>query len=404
MPPATPSRTVSTIMTPAVPIRPVDYTTDTSIVSLAASLAGRFGASGAVLPVPDPVLANTLAASRGVVFVLMDGVGEHVLRRHAPDGALAHFRLRSLSSVFPSSTAPALSALSAAAPPAMHGNPGWLMWSEAAGAVIRTLPMDLRADHGAKVEAAGTWRWPAWTMRCQVPAFALLPAAIADSEFSRHAYAGATIIAYQSLDNVVDLVDALLNSSGDEACVFIYLPHFDMVSHEAGSSSNRAYAVVQRIEVWFAGLVARARQRDMLVLATADHGFIDVPAADQLRLEDFPAIAACLDRPLTGEPRVPLCSVRPAMQERFSEVIHAALGDAFTVHRSADLLAAGWFGTGNALAGRLGTHVLVPTRRVTLVDTLEGEQPAHFIGMHGGPDEDEMQVPLLAAWRGEPLQ
>lgn len=390
-------------MVSPLPPRPVDYDAGTSIVSLAASLAGRFGAGGAVTPVADPVLAHALAGSRGAVLVLMDGVGENVLRTHAPHGALSHHRLRTLSSVFPSSTAPALSTLSAAAPPAAHGNPGWLMWSEAANAVIRTLPMDLRAGHGTRVEAGDTWHWKAWTTRSREPVFALLPAAIADTGFSRHAYAGATLLPYGSLDDTASLVDRLLAAHGDRAHVFVYLPHFDKMAHKAGWAGNRCSTVVQRIDAWFERLVARLRWRDVLVLASADHGFIDVPATGQHRLADHPALASCLERPLTGEPRVPLCSVRPAMQARFAQVLEEALGDAFTVHRAADLLAAGWFGTGDALAGRLGTHVLLPTRRVTLVDALEGEPPTRFIGMHGGPDPDEMQVPLVAALHGKAL-
>lgn len=383
---------------------PTDFRAASSIVSVAASLAGRFGRGAAVPALQDASLVEALASSRAALFVLMDGLGERQLAMHAPDGALAHFRLRSLDSVFPSSTAPALAALSAAAAPAAHGNPGWLMWSEAAQAVVRTLPMDLRADHSTKVLARDTLRWSPWMTRCLVPAFSLLPAQIADSEFSRHAYAGSTIVAYRSLDETCERIEALLDHAGGETSVFAYLPHFDTVSHEAGCASEKAAAVVRRLDGWFAQLVERMRDRDVLVLATADHGFVDVADDDQLQLEDFPEIAACLALPLTGEPRVPFCSVRPDAQNRFAETVRAALGDTFAVHPSQALLDAGWFGEGDALAGRLGTHVLVPNRCVTLVDTLEDETPMRFIGMHGGPSEDEMRVPLLAARRGERLR
>ncbi len=383
---------------------PTDFGAASSIVSVAASLAARFGDGGAVPALPDPAIVETLAASRVAVFVLMDGLGERAMASHAPDGALAQLRLRSLDSVFPSSTAPALSALSAAAPPAAHGNPGWLMWSQAAAALIRTLPMDLRADHQAKVRARDTWHWSAWTTQCRVPAFALLPAKLADSEFSRHSYEGATIVAYRSLNEVCDRVDEALAGAGDQAYVFVYLPHFDTVSHEAGCASEKAREVVRRLDAWFAQLVERMRTRDALVLASADHGFVDVADEDQLRLEDFPQVAACLERPLAGEPRVPFCTVRADAQERFAETVRSALGDAFDVHRSQALLDAGWFGTGDALVGRIGTHVLVPRRLVTLVDVLDGEEPMRFIGMHGGPSDDEMRVPLIAAYRGESLR
>lgn len=382
---------------------PADFRADSSIVSLAASLAERFGARAAVPALRDEPIVRALAASRSVVFVLMDGLGERQLATHVRDGALAHFRVRSLDSVFPSSTAPALSALSCAAAPATHGNPGWLMWSDTADAVIRTLPMDLRADHDVKVRARDTWHWTPWTARCRAPAVSLLPGHIADSEFSRHAYAGSTIVAYRSLDEIGDRLDAVLDAADEPTSVFVYLPHFDAVSHEAGWASDEAAAVARRLDAWFARLVEQMRVRDTLVLATADHGFVDVADDDQLQLEDFPEIGACLERPLTGEPRVPFCPVRAGAREGFADTVRSALGDLFAVHRSSELLAAGWFGEGEALAGRLGTHVLVPRRLVTLVDTLEDETPMRFIGMHGGPSEDEMRVPLVAAWRGTAL-
>lgn len=385
---------------------PVDFRTATSIVSVASSLAARFGAAASPASVPalgDGAFVEALAASRAVVFVLMDGLGECQLAAHAPAGVLAQLRFRSLDSVFPSSTAPALSALSSALAPAAHGNPGWLMWSDSAQAVIRTLPMDLRADHAQKVLACDTWPWTAWTTRCRLPAFSLLPVRTAESEFSRHAYAGSTIVAYRSLNEICDRLDAILDAAGGEASLFVYLPHVDTVSHEAGWASEKTAAAVRRIDAWFGRLVERMSRRETLVIATADHGFVDVAAEDQLQLEDFPAIAACLERPLTGEPRVPFCSVRADAGDRFADVVRAELGDAFEVRSSDQLLDAGWFGAGNALAGRIGTHVLIPKRCVTLVDTLEDETPMHFIGMHGGPSDDEMRVPLIAAWRGGPL-
>lgn len=407
------------------PTPPTDFARATSIASLAASLADRFaglasgpdraqvspqrrarGAGQAALrapPLADETFAAALAGAGQVVFVLMDGLGEQPLATHAPAGVLSRFRWRSLDSVFPSSTAPALSALSAAAPPAAHGNPAWLMWSEQVGEIIRTLPMDVRADHARGVAAQDVWHWQPWMSGSAAPTFSVLPAQTADSAFSRHAYAGSTIVGYHSMDDVCDHVEAALDAAGTAAGVFVYLPHFDTVSHQSGCASDQAHTVVHRLDAWFRQLVERLRRRQVLVLVTADHGFIDVADADQLQLEDYPALAACLERPLSGEPRVPFCQVRATAQADFAATVEAELGDAFAVHTAAELLAAGWFGTGDALAGRLGTHLLVPRRAVTLVDQVVGDPPMRFVGMHGGPSEAEMRVPLIAAWHGEPL-
>lgn len=394
------------------------FTQGTNIVSLAASLAARFtapqsntarsrtssGLATGTAPLADEVFADALASAQQAVFVLIDGLGVQPLAMHAPSGALSHFKWRTLDSVFPSSTAPALSSLSTAAPPAMHGNPAWLMWSEQLGETIRTLPMNVSTDHTRSVAAQDVWEWRPWMCGSAAPAFSVLPFQIADSVFSRYAYAGSTIVGYHRLDEICEQVEMLLDKARGPASIFVYLPHFDTVSHLSGCASEDAHAEVHRLDAWFGQLVERLCHRDVLVFATADHGFIDIAAADQLRLEDFPVLAACLERPLSGEPRVPFCQVRATAREDFIATVAAELGDAFTVHTAEELLKAGWFGKGDALAGRLGTHILVPQRPVTLIDTVADGPSIRFFGMHGGPSEAEMHVPLIVAWRGNQLK
>lgn len=376
------------------------------IVNLAAGVAGRFGVPMPVAPLREPALDDAMQRANSIVTVLFDGLGERQLATHAPRGALMHHRLRGLDSVFPSSTAPAVTSLAAAAPPAAHGNAAWMIWSDAAGAIIRTLPMDVRGDPQRAVSAADTWAWQPWAMRARAPSFAILPLEIAESEYSRHTYGGSTRLAYSRLDDIGAMVVHALRACPGGASIFVYLPQFDAVSHGAGWQSDAAGEVVRDFDRWFAALLERLRTFDALVLATADHGFVDVAEHDQLRLEDFPAIAACLERPLSGEPRVPFCQVRRDRRERFADIVADSLGDAFSVHESDQLLRAGWFGAADRgfddtpLAGRIGTHVLVPARCVTLMDTVAGERAPRFVGMHGGISEDEMRVPLLAAYRG----
>lgn len=393
-------------MTDSRLVPPHAFEAGSSILNLAAGIAGRFGVRTAVPPARVPALHEALNEARSIVTVILDGLGERQLAGHAPHGALMQHRIASLDSVFPSSTAPAITSLAAAAPPVAHGNPAWLMWSDAAGAIVRTLPMDVRGERRRTVGAAETWSWQPWTARTRASSCAILPREIADSEYSRHAYAGSSRLAYAHPDEIPAMAVGMLRAHPEGASVFVYLPQFDAASHEAGWQSDEASEVVRAFDCWFAALIERLGSLDALVLATADHGFVDVAAGDQLRLEDFPAIAACLERPLCGEPRVPFCQVRRDCRERFAETVAASLGDAFEVHDSGELLRAGWFGAApsdpatSPIAGRIGTHLLVPRRCVTLVDTVEGERPVRFVGMHGGVSDDEMRVPLLAARRG----
>lgn len=391
------------------------------IVDLASAIAGRFragcpiaGESGAGIggstpgagELADTRVASAIATARHVVLVLFDGLGNRQVDTLIPDGAVARCRSTALRSVFPSSTAPAITSFSTALFPAEHANPGWFCWSEATDSVVRTLPMDVRAAPDQLVTAEGLWDWRAASLQFGVPVVAVQPHFIADSAFSRHAWAGARRVGYRSPDELVEAVDAAIRAHPDGAFVWAYLPHFDSTSHERGWQSDAAADVARRFDQLFERLAGRLASSGALLLATADHGFVDVPASQQLRLDDFPEIAALLERPLTGEPRVVYCQVRAGCHEAFEALARDRLGHAFDLVPSGALVEAGWFGPGLAsprLAGRIGTHTLIGRDRHTLVDRLPGEPEPAFVGMHGGIHPDELSVPLAAACRGAPL-
>lgn len=379
-------------------------------MNLAAALALRCGAPAGAAALAQPRIGEALAAARSIVLIVLDGFGERQLRDHAAGGALADCRVGTLSSVFPSATAPAMTSFASALTPAAHGNPGWFVWSQAQQCIVRSLPLDVRGDPATPVEAASLWSWPAWPTASKLPCFAWLPAEIADSCYSRFAYAGATRIGYRRLDDIGGALAQALQAAPAGAFAQVYLPHFDAVSHEFGCRSPQAARVAGDFDRWFERLAHRLRELDVLLLVTADHGFIDVEPDDQYRLADYPALAECLSRPLTGEPRVPFCQVRPGREDEFADRVAQAFDGAFDVYSSEALLAAGWFGSPPAparptaaLHERLGTHLLVSRAPVVLVDQVAGERAPAFIGMHGGPSDDEMRVPLMAAYRGHTL-
>ena len=378
------------------------------IVGLAGAIARRFSAAGPAVGVPhdDPKLAGALAGTRHVVLLLLDGFGLRQLDTLVPGGALASCRRSVLRSVFPASTAPAITSFATARFPAQHANPGWFCWSREAGAIIRTLPMDVRGEPERTLQAEPIWDWRSASLDFSVPVVAVQPQYIADSVFSRHAWAGARRVGYQGVDDLEQAVAAAIAEHPAGCFVWAYLPQFDSISHERGWQSPAAAAVASRFDHLFERLAARLAASGALLLASADHGFVDVPAEQQLRLEDFPAVAALLERPLAGEPRTVYCQVPDEAHEAFDRAVRESLGHAFEVARIDELVAAGWFGPGPVsprLQARIGSHVLIGRDRYTLVDRVPGEPEPAFVGMHGGIHPDELQVPLLAAWRGAAL-
>jgi len=136
----------------------------------------------------------------------------------------------------------------------------------------------------------------------------------------------------------------------------------------------------------------------LTVLVTADHGFIDAPAAQRIALDDHPLLAATLAQPLSGERRAAYCHVRPGQARNFEDYVRNELGEQALVFASDSLIEAGWFGPGEAhpsLRSRVGDYVLLMQAATTIKDWMPGERRHNMIGVHGGASADEMLVPLV---------
>jgi len=376
------------------------------IEHLAAWLGARFGAVPAGIEPAPAWLGQPLAESRSVVLLLLDGVGLRQLADHAPDGALAQARVATLRSVFPSSTGPAITALASGLPPHRHGNPGWFAWHPGLGRVVRTLPSDLRGEPAGPVDPGGLWRWRPLTAAMASPSVAIQPEAIAESAFSRYAYRGARRIGYGTLDDLHDRIVEAVDSPGG-GFVYAYAPHFDTAAHRHGCRHPEPGRVISDFQKLFERLCESLARREALLLATADHGFVDIAPERQLTLGDHPALEALLARPLVGEPRVAFAEPLPGALAEFMGLAGEELGHAFDVRTMEELVAAGWFGAGEAepdFLAHAGSVALVGREGWSLVDSVPGEKPQAFIGMHGGTTTDEMRVPLLAVRRGAPLR
>jgi hypothetical protein len=158
--------------------------------------------------------------------------------------------------------------------------------------------------------------------------------------------------------------------------------------------SAEAFAAFEAIDAAFERLAARLSGTESLLIATADHGFIDVAPEESLEL---PATLASLLRfPLCGERRVAYCHVHS--EDEFLGRAKDWLGDRADVMPSRQLVEQGWFGPGvphPRFAERVGDIALVMRGRYTVKDWTAGEPRHLHVGNHGGTSEDEMLIPLI---------
>ncbi|MGH8667212.1 MAG: alkaline phosphatase family protein [Burkholderiales bacterium] len=369
------------------------------IVSLAASrgAAARHGPLAALPP-------DRLASARNLVFLLVDGLGYNYLTDVGRGGALCDHLAGKLTSVFPSTTASAITTSFTGSSPHEHGLTGWFTWFSAVDTIAAPLPFRRRGDDkpltdlGIRPSQLFDTSSMLDAMDCR--RIVVSQRRIVDSDYSRHFGGGSERRGYDHLSELVDAVAAAVRSGPERKYVYAYYPEFDAVAHKHGVASAQAAVRLQAIDAAFAELLRRLSGTDTALVVSADHGFIDTPAAEALELESYPELAAMLVRPLSGEPRVAFCHVRPDLAGSFMAKARNMLGEYADVLPSSQLVEEGWFGPGRphpCLAERVGDAALVMKRHAIIKDHLPGERRHTLIGNHGGVTEDEMLIPLVYA-------
>lgn len=373
---------------------------DGSIVNLMASIAhGRGGKSPyEAVSWLDPQL---ITSARNVALVIIDGLGYDYLVKHAPH---RHPELQGkLTSVFPSSTAPAISSLVTGVAPQQHGVTGWFMQLRELGSVGVILPYRPRFSttpfNPEQLPVGELLGHPSLFDGLAVQGFYLMHQHLVDSAYSQMAAGSAKRCEYQGLSDLFQSLAEIVHKHQQPKYIYAYWPMFDALAHRYGIDSDPVLDHFQHIDQELQHCIEALSGSDTLLLVTADHGFIDTSAEHTLQLEDYPEIQQCLSAPLCGEPRVGYCYVQQHQQANFEKYVSEQLEHAVTLHPADDLVAANWFGLGEPTArlqARIGDYILICKEDYVIKDRLPMEQPWQNIGVHGGTSEREMYVPLLA--------
>jgi hypothetical protein len=354
-----------------------------SIVNLVRSIEAGLGAracdAAAAYPELRALPPQAISAARNVVLLVIDGLGHDYLLRAGPNTALARHLMARITSVFPPTTATAVSALLTGVGPQQHALTGWHAWLRELGCVAAVLRFTPR--HGGEVfSKSGIDPRILYTAeplfdRIPLTGHMFTPRDIVDSDYNRAHCGGATRHGYLQLEEAFANCAALLKSDGRKF-VHLYIPHIDWTAHGHGCDSPQLQQMLHRVDSAFERFLGEIRGSETLVIATADHGFIDSPTAACVELDAHPQLAGTLMLPLCGERRVAYCYVEPCKEAEFEHYVASRLEHCASLHRSADLLAQGWFGLGAInprIAERIGHYTLLMKDNYTLKDWLPGE-------------------------------
>ena len=395
-----------------------------SLLNVAVTVLDLVGARDETDPPPlralDPDLRKGV---RQVVVVLADGLGTAQLRALCAAGdtpfiasLLARAEVRDgaqlieATTIFPSTTAAAITTLNTARTPQEHGNIAYFIWLEEFAQVTQMLRWgpgvnrrgsyfdDQRIDprdyvkvgsvHGRIRQRGGA----SWVIEPEI----FRAEAMTRMHAQEAAYAGYALPSSMSV-RLRDLLER--RPWGDTpAYVYAYWAGIDSVAHLSGPRSPEHATEAALFDRALERALGGRESGDTLVMLTADHGHA---ATDPDRLIDLIGdreLRDLLRNPIAGEPRLAFLHTDKA--DRVKQHLERRYPNTFFVFDRDEAIEAGLFGRGDPEVARrrIGeVCAMLGDDRAASIVKVDGQIFRHR-GSHGGMSPEEMNIPVLV-WR-----
>ncbi len=363
-------------------IRYPDY--DRSILSVASSVLKYFGVTNCEhksLPELDELLDKNY---KNIIVMLFDGMGASMLKEHlAEDAFLRQHHLTDISSVYPSTTVAALTAIESGYSPTETGWIGWDLNFDEIGENVTVFKNTLQRNG----ELAADYNVP----------FKYIPykrifQRIEEVRGRKTAYCVSAFSKYRS-KSVHHICKTVLRLSRKrkQKYMYTYWHQPDNLMHIHGVHSVEAKNEVEMINREVEKLCKKLK--NSLVIITADHGQIDCVNE---YLEDYPVLKDMLKIPPSVEPRALSFFIKEGQAEAFKEEFNTAFGDSFRLMTKEEVFAENLLGYGAThpkTKDFIGDYLAVATSNVMLNLKRSDFEP---IGGHAGLLEEEMTVPFIA--------
>jgi len=394
------------------------------LVNVASSVIDILGVRDETDPPPlralDPKL---ISGVRQVVVVLADGLGTGQLRALATSGDIPFIasllrraergdraQLIEAATIFPSTTAAAITTLNTARTPQEHGNLAYFIWLEEFAQVTQMLrwgPGVTRRGSffdNASIDPRDFVKVPSIHGRIRSRggvSYVIEPELFRQEAMTRMHASSATFAGYFLPSSMGVRLRSLLEERpwGDRpAYVYAYWAGIDSVAHLHGPQSAEHAAEAALFDVDLARALHDRLSADTLVILTADHGHAFTDPDKLIDLVGDAELRDLLRNPIAGEPRlVFLHTDEPARVKDYLERRHPG---AFLFIDREEAIDAGLFGRGDPeiVRRRVGEVIAMLTDdRAASIVRVDGQIVRHR-GSHGGMTPAEMNIPVLA-WR-----
>jgi hypothetical protein len=202
---------------------------------------------------------------------------------------------------------------------------------------------------------------------------------------------------YRGVHALGDLAAELITALRSPGPGFAYGYHADLdaLGHVYGPGSlawRLQLSTIDRV----VSLVAEALPSDGLLVVTADHGMVTVPAENRIDADSEPTLRRGV-RLLGGDARSRHVYAKPGAADDVLAAWRERLGELAWVRSREEAVEAGWFGPvrGTEALRRIGDVVVAMRGDAAVVRTRAEKFLATLVGQHGSLTATEQEIPLL---------
>lgn len=346
------------------------------------------------------ILDNKLNSKKyqNIVFIILDGLGEHILKSISSNGFFVQNELDCVTSVFPSTTTAALTTYYSGKPPY---ETGWIAWSQYFKEYGRAVDMlshkesytgeslkDTTLDVFKAIVNYETVFEKIEIASPNVKAYEIMPS-YSDRKSKRTLKA-------DTVDELVEAIELLCENPHDKF-IMAYCDNPDGILHKFGTDSLEAKDFVLTAESAIQQMCNNFSD-DTLVIISADHGHLNIENPHSIL--DFPELLECLYMPVSLESRVVTFWVKDAMKQIFEERFNNLLKDEFMLLTKDEFLnqkhLLGYGKIHPKVNEFLGDYVAISVSNSILnIENYLTEKKKLKKSTHCGLTKEEMEVPLI---------
>lgn len=358
-----------------------------------------------------------------IILLIVDGCSWDAISQFFDDYQIlrtmqAHEALCPITSVYPSTTTAAVTALACGRSPKVHGLLEWFMYFRELDARIHPILFRRVGDYGSdslKKEGYDTdliltaETLSAWCAKNRIEHITHSPNSIVPSAYSDAIYPKTRHKPYINLSDLsMDIRQECAQSPASTDLRVIYWMDYDVIAHKHGPDSDQAKHQLHNLlaeleKIWFSRM-DKSTAAETALLITADHGQITVNP-DRARIIGTKRFKSLLATDSQGKPILPwgyshgmFVKVRPGGLQAMISHLKEILKETADIVESQTALDQGWFGADSAIhpefSNRIGDLIVLPRGENTVWH--ERTYMADMKGIHGGLSPNEMLIPFGA--------